>query len=390
MSQFYTSIKLSDKISKTPEGFLVCHDVAITKVGELVYLPTEVPTVTKGNNNFITVERTNDDVFDPETIQSFNGKPLTILHPKTFVTPKNWKSTGVGSLQNVRKGVGDQEGKLVSDIVIYDEAAIKKVEDKELREVSCGYDAEYVELAPGRARQTKIRGNHLALVPRGRAGPECAIFDSAPEESPMNLKQKIAAAFTKALDSMPDEGEEETMDSLKKKVADLQKKLDESAAKSADKTKDEALEKVTADLATASAKVDELTKTSDGLKAELEKLKAAPQKVTHDAAVVANAEILSPGIDKTLPDLKVQAIKTASATDAGKAVLKTLIGDAQPVYDNAAVVDVLFNGMAAGMAAGNKGRLLPNKQAAQAQDGAGDFYTQFADAAAKVHSITKF
>lgn len=390
MSQFYTSLKLSDKISKTPEGFLVCHDVAITKVGELVYLPTEVPNVTKGNNNFITVERTNDDVFDPETIQSFNGKPLTILHPKTFVTPKNWKSTGVGTLQNVRKGVGDQEGKLVSDIVIYDESAIKKVESKELREVSCGYDAEYVELAPGRARQTKIRGNHLALVPRGRAGPECAIFDSAPEESPMSLKQKIAAAFTKALDSMPEEGEEETMDSLKKKVADLQKKLDEANAKPADKMKDAALEKATADLAAASAKVAELTKTSDELKAELDKMKAAPQKTTHDAAVVASAEILSPGIDKTLPDLKAQAIKTAAATDAGKVVLKTLIGDAQPAYDNAAVLDVLFNGMAAGMAAANKGKLLPNKQPAKTEDGGGDFYAQFADAAAKVHPITKF
>ena len=385
MSQFYTSIKLSDNISKTPEGFLVCKDVAITKVGELIYMPSEVPNVSKGPNSFITVERTNEDVFDAETIKSFEGKPLTVLHPKTFVTPANWRSTGVGSLQNVRPGTGDLAGKLVSDIIVYDEDAIQKVERKELREVSCGYDAEYVEIAPGRARQTKIRGNHLALVPRGRAGPECAIFDSAPEEPKMSTKQKLISFFTKAVDAMPDEGEEETMDGLKKKVADLTAKLAEREAKDK-KTSDEAA-KLNTDMAALTAQVAELTKVNDAQKAELAALKKPAEKVTHDAATIAAAEILAPGIDKTLPDLKVQAIKAAAAKDDGKVVFKSLVGDAQPAYDNAAVVDLLFNGMATGLTNVRNGNLAAKKEPVKDQ---GDFYTQFSDAAAKVHVIHKF
>ena len=386
MSQFYTSIKLSDNISKTPEGFLVCKDVAITKVGELIYMPSEVPNVSKGPNNFITVERTNEDVFDAETIKSFEGKHITVLQPKTFVTPLNWRRTGVGAMQNVRPGTGDLSGKLVSDIIVYDEDAIQKVERKELREVSCGYDAEYVEIAPGRARQTKIRGNHLALVPRGRAGPECAIFDSAPEEPHMSTKQKLISFFTKAIDAMPEEGEgEETVDNLKKKVADLQKKLDEANAskESSDKAKDAA----TVQLNEANSKLAELTKTTDAQKAELDALKKKPEKVTHDAATISTAEILAPGIDKTLPDLKVQAIKTAATKDDGKVVLKSLIGDAEPAYDNAAVVDLLFNGMAAGITNARNGGLVPKKDPVKDQ---GDFYAQFADAASKVHVIHKF
>jgi hypothetical protein len=32
-------------------------------------------------------------------------------------------------------------------------------------------------MAPSVRRQTSINGNHVALVDRGRAGPECAIKD---------------------------------------------------------------------------------------------------------------------------------------------------------------------------------------------------------------------
>ncbi|WP_262211373.1 DUF2213 domain-containing protein, partial [Serratia ficaria] len=56
------------------------------------------------------------------------------------------------------------------------EYAIQLIEDG-LRQVSCGYDAEYEQTAPGKADQVEITGNHVALVPKGRAGNRCAIGD---------------------------------------------------------------------------------------------------------------------------------------------------------------------------------------------------------------------
>lgn len=62
------------------------------------------------------------------------------------------------------------------DLIVKDENAIQLIEDG-LREVSCGYDAEYEQTEPGKAEQVDITGNHVALVPKGRAGNRCAIGD---------------------------------------------------------------------------------------------------------------------------------------------------------------------------------------------------------------------
>jgi hypothetical protein len=49
-----------------------------------------------------------------------------------------------------------------------------------LREVSCGYDAQYEQIEKGKGRQRDIIGNHVALVTKGRAGSRCTIQDNKP------------------------------------------------------------------------------------------------------------------------------------------------------------------------------------------------------------------
>ncbi|WP_250264175.1 DUF2213 domain-containing protein, partial [Escherichia coli] len=71
---------------------------------------------------------------------------------------------------------GDQSDLMLADLIVKDESAIQLIEDG-LREVSCGYDAEYKQAEPGKAQQVDITGNHVALVPKGRAGNRCAIGD---------------------------------------------------------------------------------------------------------------------------------------------------------------------------------------------------------------------
>jgi len=178
-NNFYVTERLSEHMYETPEGFLVCMDVPVARIGEYIYKSNEVP-IEGGKDGLVKIIRDEDEVFSEEAIQSFNGKPVTINHPNDFVTPENWKNLAHGTIQNTRRGEGEQSDLLVADLVITTEDAIKLIKAG-LREVSLGYDAQYDQIEPGLGRQKEIAGNHLALVVKGRAGNRCAIMDKACE-----------------------------------------------------------------------------------------------------------------------------------------------------------------------------------------------------------------
>jgi uncharacterized protein len=168
------------------------------------------------------------EVFRAETIASFEGKPFTIKHPEDFVNPSNWKMLAKGAVQNVRRGGGVNENDLLADILIQDQDAIDLVK-KGVREVSCGYEAEYVELGIGRGMQTNIIGNHLALVEQGRAGSAYAINDE--KGAKMKISEKIKGIFAKAADEATKvvdeagEGEKTKTEEMPKWAKDLQKQV---------------------------------------------------------------------------------------------------------------------------------------------------------------------
>jgi hypothetical protein len=193
---FLVDQKLGARQSLTKEGFLLCESVPIartTRDAPMLYAPGELPaSLTPGPDGIIRVERQDADVFRPEAIASFAGKPVVNGHPPGGdVNPSNWRELSVGIVQNPRRGEGIEDDYLFADLLITDADAIRAVRDG-LREVSCGYDADYEELAPGRARQLNIIGNHVALVEHGRCGPRCSIGDHA---MPMTLKDRLAAAI---------------------------------------------------------------------------------------------------------------------------------------------------------------------------------------------------
>lgn len=193
--EFYTDEQLGTHQSMTPEGFLLVRDVPIARTGIMKYADGEVP-VSAGNDGIIYISRDPDQVFAPEAIASFNGKPVTDEHPPEKVTPENWKRYAIGDVINPRRGDGVQLDNdfLYADLLIKDADAIAAVRAGK-REVSAGYDAEYEELAPGQGRQKDIIGNHVALVDKGRCGPRCAIGDSA---MPLTsaLRNRIIRAIT--------------------------------------------------------------------------------------------------------------------------------------------------------------------------------------------------
>lgn len=174
-ARFYTTEQLGPKQSLTPEGFLLCEDVPLARPGEMIYGPDETP-IDAGPDGITRITRTLEELFRPETLASFNGKPVTNEHPDEDVTPDNWKRYTVGVLLNVRPGIGDNEGLMVGDLLITDPQTIQDIRSDK-REVSLGYDADYKKTADGEGTQANIIGNHVALVERGRCGPRCAIHD---------------------------------------------------------------------------------------------------------------------------------------------------------------------------------------------------------------------
>lgn len=188
----FTVQQLGPKQSLTPSGFLLCADVPIARIGTQDYADIELPDIEPGRDGIITVERHEDDVFDAESIASFEGAPVTIEHPREPVTPENWAIYAKGVAQNVRRGEGEMRDFLMADLLVMDKGAIHDVQTKRLKEISNGYEAAYIQIAPGRARQTNIVGNHVALLSgSARCGEACSVQDSKPSigETQMAIKQ---------------------------------------------------------------------------------------------------------------------------------------------------------------------------------------------------------
>ena len=214
---FYGS-RISENRIRTPEGFLICKNVPIARVGTQEYLGEELGL--EGYENvLVNVVRTEQEVFSHKTIASFEGKPFTDDHPEQeeFVTTENYKRYVKGHVTNGRRGQGDISDKLLADIIVYDKTVIEEIENNQKREISCGYACDYNVDENGDVFQVNITGNHVALVDEGRAGHSVKILDHNKQYKGVrknmpkmkNTKQIIARLFPSfAKDASPEEIEE--------------------------------------------------------------------------------------------------------------------------------------------------------------------------------------
>jgi hypothetical protein len=176
--------RISDNLSRTtPENFLVCHDVPIARTGWLSYTPAELDL--DDPRPIVRVYRSPEDLFSSQTMSSFEGKSVTDQHPPVQnVDQDNYSSFERGHVQNVRKGEPLDSGDipLVANLLIKDPSLAAQVEPSDgVRHVSIGYTHKIVPYGKD-YKAINLRGNHVAVVPQGRAGHEIAIRDAAPVE----------------------------------------------------------------------------------------------------------------------------------------------------------------------------------------------------------------
>jgi hypothetical protein len=171
-----------DAPKRTKEGFLAVRAKA-ARAGIYEYLGREIdPTGSHfASDQIVRVWRSPEEVFNRDSVHSFLLKPVTDDHPSVPVTMDNWRQHARG----VNAGAMRDGDFLAFDLVLMDRSAIDAV-DSGKRELSNGYTSE-LDFTPGvtadgkpyDAQQRNIRGNHIAIVKAGRAGPQCRIGDAA-------------------------------------------------------------------------------------------------------------------------------------------------------------------------------------------------------------------
>lgn len=174
--------KLSPHKSKTPEGYLICRDAVLARTGDQDYYASEIYPDWTGEDKLIKVYRRPEQVFSQETLASFENKPITEEHPDEDVNPENHHEYAVGFARDIRRGKdADGNDVMLGNIIITDSDAINDIENGIRTELSCGYNC---DITTGEhPEQINIRGNHIALCEKGRAG-NAKIVDADPKYVP--------------------------------------------------------------------------------------------------------------------------------------------------------------------------------------------------------------
>ena len=178
----YFGTRLSDNLSRRePEGYLICLNVPVARTGTQEYLPEELGLAPGGGP--VSVYRPEEEVFAPACTASFEGMPVTDDHPafSEGVNAENIRYLQKGHAHNIRRGTGKEADLLLADLIITDPVLIEEILNGK-REISCGYTYSLREEG-GRYVQREIRGNHIAVVNAGRAGPRVSIRDHAARHS---------------------------------------------------------------------------------------------------------------------------------------------------------------------------------------------------------------
>jgi hypothetical protein len=185
MARAYFATKIGPHTGRTPEGYFIFTDAVIARTGFQKYKGSELPQrdndtdkdeVTMqdlgiGPDDMIDVYRPAEEVFHPATIASFEGKVITDEHPSELLNNENTKEHSAGHIFNIRRGrepLATGDWPLLADGMVTSKILIDKINNG-TKDVSCGYNYR-VTRKGNQVLQTGIVGNHLAVVPNGRAG----------------------------------------------------------------------------------------------------------------------------------------------------------------------------------------------------------------------------
>ena len=198
----------------TPEGYLKDKPI-LTSVGIFEYMD---------HGNVRRELRLPEDVFSPESLNSYIGKPVVLTHDAGLIDKDNVADNQIGTILTKGERSGDD---VRAEIIIHDTDAMKSAG---LKELSLGYNLDLDE-TPGvwngqryDAVQKNIRINHLALVREARAGEQARLnLDSRDGETILtggkNMTKKTKKRTSRADAVLSDEEFQKAVEQYKKNRA---------------------------------------------------------------------------------------------------------------------------------------------------------------------------
>lgn len=330
----------------TTEGYLKASQARLARTGIQIYRAYELGLEGRPAMDEVKIYRPPEEVFNPDSLASFNGKPVTNDHPTEFVTANNWRDLSIGVILAPAKD-GDF---MRADLLITDPAAIKDIVDGK-RELSNGYSCVYdwtKGVAPnGEAYdgiQRQIVGNHVALVDRARCGSACTITDSAKTEENNMTTRKVT------VNGVPLELPEQAaavVDSLLAQISTLTGQVKAATDGAVIKYNDTSL---TPDSALA------LLKTKDAEITALKKDVMTPEQrdamVAEWSDILTTSKTLVPNLDtkgKTCDAIRREVITALRPTQ--EALVTASLGGKQVADADPAAVKVCYNVLAAAVKA---------------------------------------
>jgi uncharacterized protein len=311
-----------EKYEVTPEGYLRAW-ASIARTGIQLY--------TDADGSVRREYRPETEVASPDSLASFAGKAITSEHPPVLLDADNTKDYQVGFSGTE---VVYDNGFVKAVMTITDQDTIERIMQGDAREVSAGYRVNY-DPTPGVTDsgehydgiQKEILGNHIAVVRRGRAGPQVKLHldrqDAADpslipnnEDPSMTAKVNFDGAEFEVSESVALAITKEREDA-KMSYEDMKKKYDAMMSE-ASKMKEEmdAMEKeLKGKMDAAEGRADALAEQVEELNAEL----ATAKEINLDSMVeerVALIEKAKPVLDaaydfagKTAREVMVDSIK---------------------------------------------------------------------------------
>lgn len=219
----------------TDAGFLRVTGKA-ARTGVYKYLASELELTDRAPNEIVNVLRSNEEVFNADSLATYSNVDVTNDHPSNLVNSETFKATSVGHVIGAK-----QSGDFVDvDLIVKDAKAISDIESGK-SQLSPGYTAVYEEEkgtydATGEDyefKQTGIDVNHVAIVKRGRGGAQVRIDDN--QKVPTMIKVMLDDGLS--LEVADEASAKLVTDALKEanqKVVDAESKADKAEAEKED------------------------------------------------------------------------------------------------------------------------------------------------------------
>lgn len=178
-------------------GHLIVDSTVITKAAVNPYYGKEIPNYEALG---LDPEKVYNMLRDPDELKkgmhTLGEKQLLLKH--IFVSADEpQKESIAGTIGSNLEMVGDD---VKGSLTVWDQEAINLIESGKLAELSASYFYDPVMKSgtfngqPYDGIMTNIRGNHVALVERGRIGRDALVADALPKLMELNMKLKKGAA----------------------------------------------------------------------------------------------------------------------------------------------------------------------------------------------------